>query len=255
MITTGSIALLAISFFFAGIVDAVCGGGGLLTIPTFMITGIPVHYIAGTNLCSTSAGSVANLLIFAKEKQIHYHSALTTLPFAILGAFLGARLNLMVPERYLEIIMVALVPIIAILVLAKKEFGSENRVDTLSSGRLILNSLIIGLAIGCYQGFYSVGAGAFYLLAFAILDRLDLIKALGNTKIIIVFGNLTAALTYALSGNVIWSIVLAATLLNIIGSIIGSYLALTKGARIIRPMFIAVLVAITLRLVYQFLPL
>ncbi len=255
MVTAGTVTIISLTFFLAGIVDAICGGGGLLTIPVFMLTGFPVHFITGTNMCSTSVGNIANLAIFARRKQIHYHSALTALPFAIAGAFLGARLNLMIPERYLEMIMVALVPIIALVIFLKKDFGSDNRIDTLSKRRVFINSLLIGLVIGCYQGFYTVGAGAFYLIAFAVADRLDLIKASGNTKIIMVAGNISAALTYALSGSVVWSVVLAATVLNIAGSIIGSYLALTKGAKVIRPMFIAVLLVITGRLIFQFLPL
>ena len=254
MITAFSIAIVSFTFFLAGVVDAVCGGGGLLTIPVFILTGFPIHSMTGTNMCSTTVGNIANLLVFARKRQIHYHSALMALPFAVIGAFLGAKLNLIANEDVLEILMIVLVPVIDVVIFLRKDFGSNNRVETLSSARILANSILIGLVIGCYQGFYTVGAGAFYLLAFAILDRLDLIKASGNTKIIMAAGNIAAALTYALSGNVIWLVVLFATLFNIAGSLTGSYLAITRGARIIRPMFIAILAVITLRLIYEFLP-
>lgn len=246
-------ALLCGTFFFAGIIDAVCGGGGLLTLPMFMAAGFPVHYITGTNQCSIFFGGATSLIRFARGGHIHWPTALSTIPFAMLGAAVGARLNIMIPAAYLELIMTLLVPAVAIVLLLKRSFGTENHVDQLSPVRRVLSPLVTGLVIGCYQGFYGAGAGTFFMLAFAVLMKLDLTTASGNTKVVSFCSVVTASVTYALSGVVHWPVVLAATVLNVTGSYVGAGLAMHKGARFIRPMFFLVLALLFLRLLYTWL--
>lgn len=241
-------AMLCGTFLVAGVIDAVCGGGGLLTLPMFMAAGFPVHFITGTNQCSIVVGSATALTRFARRGCIHWPTAAATVPFAMLGATLGARLNMMLPERSLELVMTLLVPIAATLVLVKRSFGDENHIDQVSLTRRGVYALLIGLGIGLYQGFYGAGSGAFYMLAFAILMRLDLTTASGNTKLVSFCSVLTASVTYALSGLVYWPMVLAATVFNVIGNYIGAGLAMKRGARFIRPMFLAVLGLLFLRL-------
>ena len=240
--------LLGVTFFFSGVIDAVCGGGGLLSMPMYMAVGFPAHYVTGTNQCSIFFGGVTSLARYMKAGRIHWPTALITGPLAILGAFLGAKLNLILPERILEIVMVLLIPVAAAVILAKRDFGSENHVDELSSGRKVLGALFIGLVVGAYQGFYGAGSGAFFLLGFALLCRLDLTTASGNTKFVAFCATLASASTYAFSGMVVWPAVLLATVFNVAGSYIGAGLAMKKGAKVIRPMFLFVLALLFVRL-------
>lgn len=241
--------LLCGTFFFAGLIDAVCGGGGLLTIPMFMATGFPVHLITGTNQCSIVLGSMTSTWRFARSGQIHWKTALMTVPFAILASSLGARLNLLLPTEWLEIIMTLLVPVVAAVMLFKRNFGQENHSDELSTPRLIILAALIGLVIGCYQGFYGAGSGAFFLLAFALLMRLDLTMASGTAKVVGMCSTISCVVTYALAGTVVWPVSIAATVFNVAGSYIGAGLAMKKGARFIRPMFLFVLLILFIRLV------
>ena len=105
--------LCCLAFFFAGIVDSITGGGGLITIPVMLATGIPVRYITGTNQCSAWLGTGVAAYKYLKSGKVHLRSALITLPFAVVGAFLGARLNLLMSEHFLKIFMlpVIVVPI------------------------------------------------------------------------------------------------------------------------------------------------
>lgn len=242
-------ALLGVTFFFSGVIDAVCGGGGLLSMPMYMAVGFPAHYVTGTNQCSIFFGGLTSLIRYMKGGRIHWPTALITGPLAVLGAYLGARLNLILPERILEIVMVLLIPVAAAVILAKRDFGQENRVDTLSGGRKIAGALIIGLAVGAYQGFYGAGSGAFFMLGFCLLHKLDLTVASGNTKFVAFCANLSSAATFAFSGMVVWPAVLLATVFNVAGSYIGAGLAMKKGARVIRPMFLFVLALLFLRLI------
>lgn len=241
--------LLCVTFFFAGVIDAVCGGGGLLTLPMFMAVGFPVHLVTGTNQCAILAGSATSMVRFAKNGHVHWPSVLITLPFAIIGASLGSKLNMLLPAEWLELIMTLLVPVAAVVLLLKHDFGRENRVHEVSQKRLCLSALAIGLIIGTYQGFYGAGAGTFYMLSFALLMRLDLTMASGTTKAVSFCSTVASAATYALSGMVIWQAALAATIFNVAGSYIGAGLAMKKGAKFIRPMFLFVLALLFLRLI------
>ena len=241
-------AVLALTFFFCGIIDAVCGGGGLLSMPMYMAIGFPAHVVTGTNQCSIFFGGATSLLRYMKAKRIHWPTAWLAGPLAILGAFLGARLNLIMPERILEIIMIVLLPVVTVIILMKPNFGAENRVHELTKQQYVFGSLFIGLVIGGYQGFYGAGSGTFFMLGFALLCRLDLTTASGNTKFVAFCANLASAATYALSGAVIWPAVLLATATNVAGSYIGAGIAMKKGAKVIRPMFLFVLALLFVRL-------
>ena len=243
-------AILACTFFFCGVIDAVCGGGGLLSMPMFMAIGFPPHMVTGTNQCSIFFGAATSLIRYMKAGCIHWQTAWLAGPLAIVGAFLGARLNLIMPERILEIVMIVLLPIVALIILFKPSFGAENRVHTLTRMQYLLASLFIGLVIGGYQGFYGAGSGTFFLLGFALLCRLDLTTASGNTKFVAFCATIASASTYALSGAVVWPAVLLATVTNVAGSYIGAGLAMKKGARIIRPMFLAMLALLFARLIF-----
>ena len=248
LLTFAQTALLCAAFFLAGIVDAVCGGGGLLTLPAFLAVGFPAHLISGANQCSTMLGGTTAFLSYLRGGHIHWRTALPTAPLAILGAFLGARLNLLLPEEMLEKLLVFLLPVAAAALLLKRDFGSENRADMLTTPRILAGSLFIGLGGGGYQGFYAAGAGTFFMLAFALVMHLDLLSASGNTKLIALRSNITASITYALSGSVVVSVVLPATLFNVAGNALGAQLAMRRGARLIRPMFLGILALLFARI-------
>lgn len=232
--------LICAAYLFAGIIDSISGGGGLITVPVMLATGIPASYITGTNQCSAFLGTYAAVYRYVKSKRVHFPSALVTLPFSVMGAVLGAKLNLLMPERYLEIFMIVMVPVIAGFLLLNKKLGEADRIDTLTKRQIVLRSMAIGLVIGTYQGFYGPGGGTFFMLAFAAFLKLSLVSATGNTRFIVSISSIASVLTYALSGVIIWKIVLAATLLYMLGSYIGAGLAIKNGSKLIRPITLGV---------------
>ena len=141
----------------------------------------------------------------------------------------------------------------AAALLLKRDFGKENHADTLPARRVFAGALFIGLVVGGYQGFYAAGAGTFFMLAFALMMRLDLLSASGNTKLIALCSNITASVTYALSGNVAWMLVLSATLFNNAGNVLGAHLAIRRGTRLIRPMLLGILALLFLRVAVSLL--
>lgn len=243
--------LCAFAYFFAGIVDSVCGGGGLITVPVMIMTGIPTHFITGTNQCSACLGAFAATYKYIKEHKIHLRSAIFTLPFAIIGSFLGAKLNLLVPEKYLETFMLVMVPIIAIFMIVNKKTGEEDHIDELSKGTISVRSSLIGLILGTYQGFYGPGGGMFFMLAYAIFLKLSLVRATGNTRTVVGMATLISTITYAFSGNVLWKLAFLATIFNVIGSYIGAILAIKKGSKIIRPIMFGVVAVLFVKILLK----
>ncbi len=241
-------ALCCLAFFFAGIVDSICGGGGLITIPTMLAVGIPVHYITGTNQCSAWVGSGVAAFEYAKSGNIHWRSAAITIPFAVAGAYLGARLNLMVPDHYLKIFMLVSVPVIAAFVFANKNLGEEDHIEEKSSYSIAAWSAAIGLLLGGYQGFYGPGGGLFFMLAYAVFLKLNLVRATGNTRLVVAVASTTSVLTYAASGTVIWKLAIAATVFNIAGSYLGAWLAIRNGVKVIRPVMLIVVAMLMIKL-------
>ena len=236
--------------FLGGVIDAVAGGGGLITLPAYLLAGLPPHLASGTNKCGNAFGTFLSTGRFLKRGDVHLPSALAGGAGALIGAWAGANLNMIVPEQALYYLMLAVVPVMAVFLLLKRDFGTENHSDQFTQGQLIAMGLGIGVAIGGYDGFFGPGAGTFLMLAFTGLCRFDLLTASGNTKVANSASNLASLITFGLAGKVMWVVGIPAALYGIAGNYVGSGLALKGGAKVIRPMFFVVLTLLVARLVY-----
>ena len=236
--------------FLGGIIDAVAGGGGLITLPAYLLAGLPAHLASGTNKCGNAFGTFLSTGRFLKRGDVHLPSALAGAAGALAGAWAGVRLNLIMPEQMLYYVMLAVVPMMAVFLLLKRDFGGANRSSEFSRLQLLAMALGIGLVIGAYDGFFGPGAGTFLMLAFTGLCRFDLLTASGNTKVANSASNLASLVTFGLAGQVMWTVGIPAALCGIAGNYLGSGLALKGGAKIIRPMFFVVLLLLVARLIY-----
>lgn len=236
--------------FLGGLIDAVAGGGGLITLPAYLLAGLPAHMASGTNKCGNAFGTFLSTSRFLKRGEVHMPSAVAGAVGALIGAWIGARLNLIMPEQILYYIMLAVVPVMAVFLLLKRNFGQEDHSDTLGRVQLMAMAVGIGLVIGGYDGFFGPGAGTFLMLAFTGVCKFDLLTASGNTKLANSASNLASLVTFALAGKVMWSVGIPAALCGVAGNYVGSGLALKGGAKVIRPMFFVVLILLLARLVY-----
>ncbi len=236
--------------FLGGLIDAVAGGGGLITLPAYLLAGLPAHVASGTNKCGNTFGTLLATGRFLKRGDVHVPSALAGMVGALVGAWFGARLNLIMPEQVLYYVMLAIVPVMAVFLLMKRDFGQEDRSGELNRGQLMAMAAGIGLVIGGYDGFFGPGAGTFLMLAFTGLCRFDLLTASGNTKVANSASGVASLVTFAIAGKVMWSVGIPAALCGIAGNYVGSGLALKGGAKVIRPMFFVVLALLLARLIY-----
>ena len=237
--------------FFGAVMDAVAGGGGLLSLPAYLVAGLDPHMAIGTNKCDNLPGMVVAAVRFLRRGDVHLPSGVWCALGALVGAWAGSQLNLVLPGEILYYLMLVLIPVMAVFLLVKRDFGEEDHFDTLSPLWLKLRSLLAGLVFGVYDGFFGPGAGPFLILMNSGLCRFGLITASGNTKLANVASCAAAAVSYALAGKAIWAVALPAALCSLVGGYVGAGLALKNGTKIIRPMFFVVLALLLIRLVYD----
>lgn len=226
--------------FLAGFIDSIAGGGGLISLPSYLLVGLPSHMALGTNKLSSSFGTLVATIRYAKNRQILYKSALPAAMAALAGSYLGALLALSFEEKFLRIVLVAILPVIVIFSLVNKRFGNETRVAAFSDVKIICLSILTGLVIGTYDGFFGPGAGTFLILAFTGIIGFDLTTASGNAKVVNLASNISALAAFILNGSVIYAIGIPAAASGILGNWIGSGLAVKGGSKVIKPVFAGV---------------
>lgn len=227
--------------FAAGFIDSIAGGGGLISLPAYLFAGLPIHFAYGTNKFSSTFGTIFSTFRYIKSGQVHLKSALISAVGALIGSFLGAKLALALDEKFLKYFLIVMLPVVAIIVLIKRNFGDEDRTFDISEIRVLVLSFLSGLIIGAYDGFFGPGTGTFLILAYTGLIGFSLVKASGNAKIVNLASNISALATFAAHGKIVYMIGIPAIIFGIAGNWIGSGLALKNGARIIKPIFIGVL--------------
>lgn len=243
--------LLGVMSFFAGFIDSIAGGGGLISLPAYLSLGIPPHFVLGTNKFSSSCGTSFATFRYFRHGSIEPRVAVFSVLGALIGSPVGAKLALLLDERYLKILLIALLPAIAVFMLLRKNFGHSDTSGRWSAVQISLLSGAIGLAIGTYDGFFGPGTGTFLLLAFTGIVGLPLIKASGNAKIVNLSSNIGALVAFLLSGKVIIALGAVAAVFNIAGNWIGSGLAIKRGAKVIKPVFIVSIALLLGKIVFD----
>ncbi len=230
--------------FLAGFADSIAGGGGIISIPAYLFAGLPVHFAYGTNKFAMSLGTTISAIKYTKSGNVNLRTALIAAAGALVGSNFGARLALMLDERYLQITLMVLLPLVALFLVFNKGFGKEKPEQNISISVAKQNviSLAIGLIVGGYDGFFGPGAGTFYVLLFTGLLRHSLLISSGNAKIVNLASNIGALVAYIIGGKVLFIIGIPAAICAIAGNYLGSSLAIKNGAKFIRPVIFIVIV-------------
>ena len=242
------LALVCPLIFLSGLVDSIAGGGGLISLPSYIMVGLPAHMAYGTNKFAACLGTSFSVARFMKNKKVHIKSAIFFVFAAIIGSYIGVRVALALDEKYLKICLLVLLPIMTIFIMTRKNFGEVDKHKILSDKKIIILSILSGLVIGAYDGFFGPGTGSFYILIYTGVMGFTLTTASGNAKIVNLASNVTAMITFTLSGKVFFPIAIPAALCGILGNWIGSGLAIKNGAKVIKPVFVAVLILLFLKI-------
>ena len=243
------IVILCALIFLGGFIDAIAGGGGLITLPAYVLTGIPMHAALASNKFSSTFGTAFSAWNFLRSGKVYTNAIPVSIVFALAGSAFGSYIALLTSDEILRYMLLIMIPIIATIVLVKRNFGKENRMHTLKTGTILTGAAAAALAIGFYDGFFGPGTGTFLILVFTIFLRFDLVTANGNAKIINLSTNLGSTIVFLISGNVIFALAIPAAIAGIAGNALGSQLAIKIGSKIIKPILIFVLALLLFNLI------
>lgn len=228
--------------FLGGFVDSVAGGGGLITLPAYLMAGLGAHFAMGTNKVVNACGTLIASLRYFKGGKVALPPALISGVGALIGAGIGSNLALLIPEETLKLCMLVALPAVAAVLLLKKDFGRESEEKTTySTRRMVISSALIGFLIGGYDGLVGPGTGTFMIMAFTAALGMDLLTASGCSKVANLASNLASAVLFAASGKVMWMIAAPAAACNILGALCGARYAMRGGNKKVRGMIFVVL--------------
>ena len=237
--------------FLAGFVDAVAGGGGLISLPAYLIAGLPVHFAIGTNKLSSGMGTTLATVRFARNGYIPWKQAVFCAACALLGSSIGANLALLVDDYYFRIIMLVILPLTAIYVMRSKSLAEPQA--SFPAVKTILISMTVALFIGMYDGFYGPGTGTFLLLLLTGIAHMKLAEANGIAKVINLSTNIAALAVYLYNGKVLLLLGATAGCFSIAGNYLGTKFFDKGGAKAVRPLMIVVLVIFFIKVLSELL--
>lgn len=237
--------------FLAGFVDAIGGGGGLISLPAYIIAGVPPHTAIATNKLSSAMGTTISTARFAKNGYIQWKLSLVSAVMALIGSVGGANLSLLISETIIQNTMIIILPISAFYVLRSKNMGDNERINTLSQNKMLIISMLAALIIGTYDGFYGPGTGTFLLLLLTGAARMDMQTAAGTTKVINLTSNIAALVTFILNGKVLYPLGITSGIFCIAGHYIGAGLVSRNGKKIVRPIILIVLAILFVKIIFD----
>ncbi len=235
--------------FMAGLVDAVAGGGGLISLPAYLIAGLPPHYAIATNKLSSCMGTAAATWKFARNSFIPWKLALFCVPCGLLASALGARLALWLDEGIFTYVLLIILPLTALYVLRCKKLAVDR--EPLGKRRTWGIAMVVSLGIGVYDGFYGPGTGTFLILLLTTMAHLSLAQANGLTKAINLTTNVAALVVMIYYGKVVLLLGGVAACFSIAGNYVGAVLFAKGGGKIAKPMILIVLTIFMVKIITE----
>jgi len=237
--------------FLAGLVDSISGGGGLLSLPAYWVAGLPPHYALGNNKFSSMFGTLFSTGRYFRHGLIDTRIAVLTAAFALVGSALGTRAVLWLNPYFLNWVLIAVIPVITVFTLLNRKLGKQNNAHLLPLAPRISIAVATGLVVGFWDGFFGPGTGVFLILIYTALMHYDYVTANANTKVVNLASNVAALAVFLLNGRVYLPLAVPAMVAGVAGNMVGSHLVLRRGARVIRPLFLGVLVLLFLKIVWD----
>jgi uncharacterized membrane protein YfcA len=248
------VTTLFIFAFLAGLIDAVGGGGGLIQLPALLVffPNAPLSLLFGTNKFASAWGTGLATVRYVRAIAIPWKTVLPAVVMAFLFSFLGARcVSLLNSEWMRPAVVVALAAVLLYTVL--KPSAGTLHAPTRPQRSQAIASAMIGTTLGFYDGFFGPGTGSFIIFAFIALLGFDFLHASASSKLINLATNIAALCYFIPTGNVNYTLAIGMAAANMLGAIAGTKLALTKGSRFVRVVFIVMALGLLLRQVQQLL--
>ncbi|CAN1536681.1 COG0730 Predicted permeases [Flavobacteriaceae bacterium] len=246
------IVLLCLAAFFAGFIDAIVGGGGLIQTPVglILLPNLPVSTVIGSLKVPAFSGTSFAAYQYIKKVNVDWKILGTMMVLAFPAAFLGSTLLTYVSNDFMKPLLLVVLSLLAIYTYAKKNFGQHQAKEILPKTQ-ILNAVGISFVVGFYDGFIGPGTGSFFVVAFIAIMGFDFLHASANAKMVNLATNFGSICLFLLKGKIIWAIALPMAACNAIGGWIGAKLAINRGNKFIRIFFLVVVIGTLLRFSYD----
>lgn len=243
--------IIFVGSFLAGFVDAIAGGGGLISVPAFLFAGVPIHFTIGTNKLASAMGTALATFKYMRKGFMLAKLCVPCVIVALVASSIGANVSMLTSENVLRVVMLIIIPLAGFYVLKKKDLGQHERLENFA--KTLALCLVVSLVVGFYDGFYGPGTGTFLMLLLTGVAHLSLDHAAGVTKCVNLTTNVSALCVFALGGTCLFALGFVAGCFNLLGSYFGSSQYTEKGAAIARPIMLVVLVVFAIKLVAELL--
>ncbi|MGB5867741.1 MAG: TSUP family transporter [Arcobacteraceae bacterium] len=243
-----SIDILLLLFavaFVAGLVDAIAGGGGLLTIPALLYAGIPPVAALATNKLQGTFGSFTAALYFIRKKMVDIKEMKLMIVMTFIGALLGGFALLQIDATILKKIIPVLLVLIGLYFLFSPNVGAIDKEKRIT---VFVFSVVFAFAIGFYDGFFGPGTGSFFAIAFISLLGFNLTKATAHSKVLNFVSNISSLLFFIVLGKIYWTVGLCMGAGQVLGALVGAKLVFANGQKLIRPIIVIISFAMSIKL-------
>ena len=222
--------------FLAAFIDAVVGGGGLISIPALLWTGIPPITALGTNKLASTMGAIASFTAFVRSGRVDLKLVRILCPLSFVGSLLGVMVVQQIPADFLRPLVLFMLILVAIYSICKKDWGRDSTYHGMTK-RMLMLSMLAAFAFGFYDGFFGPGTGSFLLFAFLCIG-FDFLGAAANARALNFASNIAAAVLFSYFGAVNFAYAVPMGIAMIFGAYFGARMAITKGTGYVRPLFI-----------------
>lgn len=236
LLDVNTLGFLVFSGFMAAFIDSVVGGGGLISIPALMWTGLPPLTVLGTNKVAAVMGAFTSFVTFVRSGKVDGWLIRRLFPISLLGSAIGVLTVRQIPSEFLRPLVVIMLILVLIYSVRRKNWGTDSTYSGMSM-RLLMLSGLVAFAFGFYDGFFGPGTGSFLLFAFLMVG-FDFLGAAANARALNFASNIAAAMLFSYFGLVDMAHAIPMGLAMIVGAWCGAHVALSKGAGYVRPLFI-----------------
>lgn len=240
-----TLAFLLAAAFAAGFIDAVAGGGGLITVPALMLAGLPPVQALATNKVQGMFGAGTAAFSYARSGHVDLKAQAPLALIAFVAALLGALLVSVLPTDWIRLILPVLLIGIALFFALRPGLDDVDKTRRLSPMVFALTAVPL---VGAYDGLLGPGAGSFYMLSFVMLSGYGILRATAHTKFLNFASNVGGLVAFALVAKPLWSLGLAMGLAQIAGARLGAVMALRNGARLIKPLLVLTSLGLAIKL-------
>jgi uncharacterized membrane protein YfcA len=248
MIEGWELALVFVAGLLAGFVDSVAGGGGMITLPVLLSFGLPPQLALGTNKLQAVFGSASAAIHYARCDAAVPRDCVAGFFYSFVGAAMGTLAVRQIDPGFLRLAIPCLLIAVAIYMLAQPKLGETDSTRRLNKATF---DLLAGLGLGFYDGFFGPGTGTFWTMALMMFLGLNMVRATGNAKVMNFGSNLGSLIFFTAAGQVLLLPGLVMGVAQMIGARIGAGMVVTRGRAFIRPLFLTMVLAIALKLLWS----